>query len=383
MRTDSDDDKVKVNRPDTYHEDRNKLDSWLTRVDVYLAFNRVPKGKRALFASTFLRDRTEAWLKPQLREYLDDDGGNTRVSASCDKLCNELWRNATQCPMEGLAPMEYVEEAIAHKGPAPLELDLTERCKGKNPRVKQGNRKRACSTCDRISHFAKDCPKGLVFQRQINATLRKIPEAEMEWEETPGISSDEEDYCLVDNPNKVLTVLEETALQATASTEPLNSNRNTVVIKLPETYPLQYQTEDSELEEESYQIKKLDSGRTVYEQITDNLERILGSNASAEREIPTRRLEDLLDLTVCDDCPYMSYRTCTNWKCGEHILEEVAKRRINNNHGALDWSLCEEDDCQIHQGARNMSTLTRLGRRYLWLQQEVLNRGSGKDETFR
>ena len=60
MRIDSDNDKVKVNKPDIYHGDRNKLDNWLTQVDVYFAFNHVPKGKKTLFASTFLRDRVEA-----------------------------------------------------------------------------------------------------------------------------------------------------------------------------------------------------------------------------------------------------------------------------------------------------------------------------------
>ena len=345
MRTDSDNDKVEVNRPDTYHGDRNKLDSWLIQFDTYSALNQVPKGKRTLFASTFLRDETRARLKPQLQEYLDSDRNQDElesldqlVKASIelsDELYEQAMKERNSMPHGRFGTYGVFGESYRTQGSVSEELDLTRRRKGKNPRVKQGNRRKACYKCDRTSHFAKDCPKGLMFQRQINATLREILEAKMEWEEASGISSNEEDYCLIDNSSKVLTVLEEPTLKAIAPTKPLNSNSNIVVTKLPKTYPSQYE-EDSELEEEFHQVEKLNPKRTVYEQIIDNLKRILDSNASKEREISTRRLEDLLDLTVCDECPYMSYRTCTYWKCEEHILKEVAKRRNNNNHEVLD-----------------------------------------------
>ena len=346
MYIDSDDDKVKVNRPDTHHGDRNKLDSWLIQFDTYSTLSQVSEGTRTLFASIFLRDEARARLKPQLQEYLDNERNQDKlesldqlVKASIepsDKLYEQAMKERNPIPHGRFDTYGVSGGSYRTQGPVFEELDPMERRKGKNPKVKQGNRRKACYKCDRIGHFAKNCSKGLVFQRQINATLREILEAEMEWEEASGISSDEEDYCLVDNSSKVLTVLEESALQAIAPTEPLNSNSNIVVTSLSETHSLQDKDEDSELEEEFHQVEKLNPGRTVYEQIIDNLERILGSNASEEREISTQRLEDLLDLTACDECSYMSYRTCTYWKCEEHILEEVAKRRNSNNHGVLD-----------------------------------------------
>ena len=352
MRIDSDNDKVKVNKLDTYHEDRNKLDNWLTQVDVYFAFNHVSKSKKTLFASTFLRDRVEAWLKPQLREYLDDDEDDTRIFADYDKFKEEIrrifdianekstaernlqhitqriaaaeyaarfqeevekieWNDAAKMIMyrKGLKEsvkdelMRYGDEIdslnqlieasielddklydramkkrnqIPHErsgtyggfggsyrtsrssygkrnnnyskdyyGPMPMKLDLTKRRRGKNPRVKQGNENKACYTCGKIDYYARDCrSKGLVSQRQINATLRKELEAETDWEETmhqenimdiSGVNSNDEDYCLVDNSNKVLIVLEETTLRSIATTKSSNFNSNNTVAKRPRT----------------------------------------------------------------------------------------------------------------------------------------------------
>ena len=107
-------------------------------------------------------------------------------------------------------------------------------------------------------------------------------------------------------------MLEESTLKTIAFTKSLNFNNNIVVTSLSKTHSLQYKDENSELEEEFHQIEKLNLKRTIYEQIIDNLERILDNNVSKEREISTQRLENLLDMTICDDCSYMSYRTCTN-----------------------------------------------------------------------
>ena len=129
--------------------------------------------------------------------------------------------------------------------PMPMELNLTKRRRGKNPKVKQGNENKACYTCEKIGHFARDCrSKRLMSQRQINATLRKELEAETDWEEnmhqenimnTSGVNSNDEDYCLIDNSNKVLTVLEETALRSIAATESSNFNSNNIVAERPRT----------------------------------------------------------------------------------------------------------------------------------------------------
>ena len=58
-----------------------------------------------------------------------------------------------------------------------MELDFTIRQnKGKNLKARRGNMKKdkTCYSCDKSSHFAKDCrSRGMMLQRQINVMLRK------------------------------------------------------------------------------------------------------------------------------------------------------------------------------------------------------------------
>ena len=135
-------------------------------------------------------------------------------------------------------------------------------------------------------------------------------------------------------------------------------------------------------------------------QITDTLERILGSDASKEMEIPTLSDgdHDLLSWTACtndncsthrtdkegsgwyprelmqydsdlEECPHDTWRTCQDERCEEHIMEEVEYRKARFCHGILDWNLCGDEQCPEHQ-SRDPATLTQLGRRYQWLQEQ-------------
>ena len=55
---------IKVNKPETYHGDRNSLDDWLIQLDTYFYFNKVSEDIKTMFAYTFIRGRAERWIKP-------------------------------------------------------------------------------------------------------------------------------------------------------------------------------------------------------------------------------------------------------------------------------------------------------------------------------
>jgi hypothetical protein len=62
-----------------------------------------------------------------------------------------------------------------YRGPASMELNSTQYRKEKNSRGKQDSKSKTCYSCDKSSHFARDCrSKNLMISRQINAMLRKI-----------------------------------------------------------------------------------------------------------------------------------------------------------------------------------------------------------------
>ena len=52
---------VKIAQPDLYYGERDKLESWLTQISLYLAFmgDKIPPTKHATFAIAYLRGRAQ------------------------------------------------------------------------------------------------------------------------------------------------------------------------------------------------------------------------------------------------------------------------------------------------------------------------------------
>ena len=156
---------------------------------MYSTLNQISKDKRTLFASIFLRDETRTRLKSQLQKYLDNEKNqnelkslNQLVKASIelnDKLYEQIMKKRNSISHERFDIYEIFEESYRTQESMFEELNFTKRCKEKNLKVKQNNKRKACYKCDKINHFAKNCSKRLMFQRQINATLREILEAKM------------------------------------------------------------------------------------------------------------------------------------------------------------------------------------------------------------
>ena len=65
---------LKVNAPEEYHGDRNKLDDFLLQVELYVRFNsdRINSDSdKVLYAATYLRGRAAQWMKPFLKDWLN------------------------------------------------------------------------------------------------------------------------------------------------------------------------------------------------------------------------------------------------------------------------------------------------------------------------
>ena len=59
---------------------------------IYLLFNSVEKDRKTLFVFTFLRERTERWLKSNLRKKLDDNEDNKEIFAQFSEFKKKIRR---------------------------------------------------------------------------------------------------------------------------------------------------------------------------------------------------------------------------------------------------------------------------------------------------
>jgi hypothetical protein len=63
------------------------------QMDIYFTFYSVSANKKTIFAFTFLRERAQHWLKPNLRKYLKNHDENPRAMfTNFDNFKRELRR---------------------------------------------------------------------------------------------------------------------------------------------------------------------------------------------------------------------------------------------------------------------------------------------------
>ena len=84
---------VKIAQPDLYYGERDKLESWLTQISLYLAFmgDKIPPTKHATFAITYLRGRAQKWVEPFLKKYMEEpDEPGKRRNQTVDGKCGQV-----------------------------------------------------------------------------------------------------------------------------------------------------------------------------------------------------------------------------------------------------------------------------------------------------
>lgn len=65
---------IKVAKPDLYYGERSLLEDWILQMDLFFKSSRSPiaSKNRVTFATTYMRERVQRWIKSYLIKYLNN-----------------------------------------------------------------------------------------------------------------------------------------------------------------------------------------------------------------------------------------------------------------------------------------------------------------------
>ncbi len=73
---------ISATKPDLFYGDCDKVDDWLMQLQVYFIFqesNWLPANRQPLFATTYMRENAQKWIKPYLVKYLSGKGADDGI----------------------------------------------------------------------------------------------------------------------------------------------------------------------------------------------------------------------------------------------------------------------------------------------------------------
>ena len=164
------------------------------------------------------------------------------------------------------------------------------------------------------------------------------------------VNSNDENYCLIDNSNKVLTMFKETTLRSIAITKSSNFNSNNIVAKrLRTSYSSKDYSKaitsskesyewDETLEKEFKKIAKKLKKETILNQ--DDLRRIVNNVIDQKK---TMNSHDLLNWTTC----YNDY--CETHRIDKKEVEWFLKKRSSSQENDDDSYECSCDEWKTCQ----------------------------------
>ncbi|KAI6849248.1 hypothetical protein KC323_g9575 [Hortaea werneckii] len=85
------DNNIKVAKPDYYYGDRSKLDDWLNQMALYFRFENITQDpKKTLLASSYLRGQVQQWIRPRLHEVLHQNIDTEGIFNSWDNYVKAI-----------------------------------------------------------------------------------------------------------------------------------------------------------------------------------------------------------------------------------------------------------------------------------------------------
>ena len=254
----------------------------------------------------------------------------------------------------------------------PMEIDTTQRRKGKISRGQQNNKKeKKCYSCGKTGHFAKNCrSKNVVQRQQFNATLRVPEDKEKSPKEDDNDNKmsttsdhvsedDDKGFCIVNNREQLQDVLAgRISVKQAASTSEVNAAIREALRPSDSPEPKEDKAAERELLDKLYD--DLDRQRDNLDKMMDRFGKALDVIDKGMDQVITKAFKDaekgrLFQLRPAGetaDDPQAWLTALNNAKKKLEDTQVPSEPSDCVEHVRLHWTACYDDDCQTHMSSK-------------------------------